>query len=232
MLMPLVISAVMRSWTNFSMAVIVPTITVETNEQFQEASERVAPFARRIHIDLSDGEFAPTFLLNESQLYWPPEWEIDIHAMVARPSEHIPQLIAMKPNLIVIHAEVTENLIELLTQIKEAGIKAGLALLKTTVPAKIADAIQIADHIMIFSGELGKHGGTASMMQLEKVRLIKAINPKAEIGWDGGVNIENAYTLTQGGVEVLNTGGAIANSENPAETYQTLVREINKHGVI
>ncbi|MDB5162863.1 MAG: Ribulose-phosphate 3-epimerase [Candidatus Saccharibacteria bacterium] len=214
------------------MAVVVPTIMVETVEQFKEASERVAPFARRIHIDISDGEFAPTFLLPESQLYWPSEWEIDIHAMVARPSEHLEQLIALKPSLIIIHSEVTENIVELIGQIKEAGIKAGLALLKTTVPATIADAIKIADHIMIFSGDLGKFGGTASMMQLEKVRLVQGINPQAEIGWDGGVNIENAYTLSQGGVDVLNTGGVIATAENPAVTYQTLVREINKHGVI
>lgn len=214
------------------MPVVVPTIMVETIDEFKDASELVAPFARRIHIDISDGEFAPTFLLEEAQLYWPPEWEIDIHAMVARPSEHLAKLIELKPSLIIIHAEVDENVVVLLGRIKEAGIKAGLALLKTTVPATIKEAIQLADHIMIFSGELGKHGGVASMMQLEKVRLIKNINPHAEIGWDGGVNIENAYTLTQGGVEVLNAGGAIANAENPAEIYQTLVKEINKHGVI
>jgi len=214
------------------MAVVVPTIMVETVDEFREASERVAPFARRVHIDLSDGEFAPTFLLEESNLYWPPEWEVDIHAMVARPSEHLAKLIEMKPSLIIIHSEVTENIVVLLGRIKEAGIKAGLALLKTTVPATIEEAIKLADHIMIFSGDLGKFGGTASMMQLEKVRLIKNINPTAEIGWDGGVNIENAYTLTQGGVEVLNTGGAIATAENPAESYQALVKEINKHGVI
>jgi ribulose-phosphate 3-epimerase len=214
------------------MATIVPTIMVETVDEFREASERVAPFARRVHIDLSDGEFAPTFLLEEANLYWPPEWEVDIHAMVARPSEHLAKLIEMKPSLIIIHSEVTENIVVLLGRIKEAGIKAGLALLKTTVPATIEEAIKLADHIMIFSGDLGKFGGTASMMQLEKVRLIKNINPTAEIGWDGGVNIENAYTLTQGGVEVLNTGGAIATAENPAESYQALVKEINKHGVI
>ncbi|MFZ1301968.1 MAG: hypothetical protein WAQ27_05365 [Candidatus Microsaccharimonas sp.] len=214
------------------MALIVPTIMVETLDQFKESSERVAPFARRIHIDISDGEFAPTFLLGEDQLYWIPEWEVDIHAMVSHPSEHLPKLIEMKPSLIIIHSEVEENLVVLLNRIKEAGIKAGLALLKPTVPSTIEEAIKLADHVMIFSGELGKHGGTASMMQLEKIRLIKAINPHAEIGWDGGVNLENAYTLTQGGVEVLNTGGAIAESQTPAETYQALVREINKHGVI
>jgi ribulose-phosphate 3-epimerase len=214
------------------MAVIVPTIMVETLEQFQEASERIAPFARRLHIDISDGEFAPTFLLPADQMYWPSEWEIDIHAMVARPSEQLQQLISMKPSLIIIHSEVDEDINQLIADIKQAGIKAGLALLKPTVPATVADAIKAADHVMIFSGELGKFGGTASMMQLEKVRLVKAINPRAEIGWDGGVNIENAYTLTQGGVDVLNSGGLFANAANPAETYQTMVREINKHGVI
>jgi ribulose-phosphate 3-epimerase len=127
---------------------------------------------------------------------------------------------------------VDENVVVLLGRIKEAGIKAGLALLKTTVPATIVEAIQLADHVMIFSGELGKHGGIASMMQLEKVRLIKNINSQAEIGWDGGANVENAYTLTQGGVDVLNAGGSINNADNPAEVYQTLVKEINKHGVI
>ncbi len=85
---------------------------------------------------------------------------------------------------------------------------------------------------MIFSGDLGKFGGTASMMQLEKVRLVKKIKPNVEIGWDGGVQLDNAYTLSQGNVDVLNVGGAIAKSDNPAETYNELVKETNKHGVI
>jgi ribulose-phosphate 3-epimerase len=92
--------------------------------------------------------------------------------------------------------------------------------------------IKEADHVMIFSGDLGKFGGTASLMQIEKVRLIKRIKPNVEIGWDGGVKAENAYTLSQGGVDVLNVGGAISQAANPAEEYNRLVREINKHGVI
>ena len=69
-------------------------------------------------------------------------------------------------------------------------------------------------------------------MQLEKVRLIKAINPTVEIGWDGGVSVDNAFTLAQGGVNVLNTGGAVNKADNPDEVYAALVREINKQGVI
>lgn len=213
-------------------AIIAPSITVETTDEYKTAVERVQPFAQRVHIDISDGEFAPTFLLGEAQLWWPKEWQVDIHAMVARPEEHLAQLIAMKPSLVVIHAEVQGDRLAMLAQIKQAGIKAGIALLRPTVPSSVANLIQQADHVMIFSGELGKYGGTASLMQLEKVRLVKAINPNVEIGWDGGVSIENAYTLSQGGVNVLNTGSALSTAPDPAAAYQLLVKEINKHGVI
>lgn len=214
------------------MSVVVPTIMAETAEQLQEAIARNQQFARRVHIDISDGEFAPTFLLNEAQLTWPSGWEVDIHAMVARPSEHIAQLIQLKPSLVILHAEAQEDIVPHLQALKQAGIKAGVGLLKTTVPATVEAAIKEADHVMIFSGDLGKFGGTASMMQLEKVRLVKRIKPDVEIGWDGGVKVENAYTLTQGNVDVLNVGGAISKSEDPAGTYNQIVKETNKHGVI
>jgi ribulose-phosphate 3-epimerase len=214
------------------MAVVAPTITDETAEGYKASVEKLTPFAQRVHIDVSDGEFAPNFLLGEGQLYWPPTWQVDIHAMVARPSEHLAQMIALKPNLIIFHAEIQEDRAALVGQIKAAGIKAGIALLKTTVPSTVAEVIKIVDHVMIFSGDLGKNGGTASLMQLEKVRLIKAINPAVEIGWDGGINIENAYTLTQGNVNVLNVGGAIKTAPDAAEAYAALTKEINKHGVI
>ncbi len=214
------------------MSIIVPTVMAETIDQLRESTAKIQPFARRVHIDISDGEFAPTFLLSESQLFWPEGWEVDIHAMVARPSEHIAQLIKLKPSMVILHAEAQEDVVPHLAALKQAGIKAGVALLKTTVPSSVQAAIQASDHVMIFSGDLGKFGGTASMMQLEKIRLIKKIKADVEIGWDGGVKMENAYTLTQGGVEVLNVGGEIANATSPADTYNELVKEINKHGVI
>jgi ribulose-phosphate 3-epimerase len=214
------------------MSVIAPSITVETADQYKTMADKIHPFATRVHVDVSDGEFAPTFLLDEAQLWWPKEWQVDIHAMVARPSEHLAKLIALKPNLIIFHVETKEDSVALINQVKAAGIKAGIALLRPTVPSTVAAAIKIADHVMIFSGELGKYGGAASLMQLEKVRLVKAINPEVEIGWDGGVSVENAYTLTQGGVDVLNVGSAIATADDPAAAFQALGKEISKHGVI
>lgn len=214
------------------MSIIAPSITVESEEQYNAAIERIKPFAQRVHIDISDGEFAPVFLFDVNKIWWPKEWIVDIHAMVMRPTDYIDKLISLKPHLITFHAETGIDLVPLLQKIQQAGIKAGVSLLKPTVPATVANAIRAADHVLVFSGDLGHYGGKASLMQLEKVRLIKAINPNVEIGWDGGVSVDNAFTLTQGGVNVLNTGGALTNTDNPAAVYAQLTQEINKQGVI
>lgn len=214
------------------MSVIAPCITVETADAYREQVERLMPFAKRVHVDISDGEFAPSFLVSENDIYWPPEWQVDVHAMVMRPSEHLARLIDLKPSMIIIHAEIAEDLVTTIQSIKQAGIRAGLALLRPTVPSTVADAIRAADHIMIFSGDLGTYGGKASMVQVEKVRLVRAINASAEIGWDGGANMDNVYTLTKSGIGVINVGGAIANAEDPQAMYVRLGQELNKQGVL
>ncbi len=214
------------------MSVVAPCILAETPDDYKAMVERINGFAERVHVDICDGEFAPSFTVGAAQVWWPQEWTVDIHAMVARPSEHLETLISLKPHMIVFHAEVQEDIVPVLQHIKKFDIKAGIALLKTTVPSTVVSAIEAADHVMIFSGELGKYGGTASLMQLEKVRLIRNIKQDVEIGWDGGVNVENAYSLSQGGIDVLNVGGTLASADDPASMYTALVNEINKHGVI
>ncbi len=214
------------------MSVISPAVLSDSPEDFKAQLEHIHTFAKRVHVDLSDGTFAPTTTLDVSQIWWPQEWQIDIHAMVAQPSRYVQTLINLKPYSIIFHAEVQEDLVPILQQVKQMGIKAGVALLRPTVPANVRAILEEADHAMIFSGDLGKFGGTASLMQLEKIRLIKSINNGLEIGWDGGVNVENAYSLSQGGVDVLNVGGAIQKAADPQAAYATLEKEINKQGVI
>ena len=214
------------------MTVVAPAILAETPEDFNASVQRVAPFAQRVHVDISDGEFAPTFTVGAGQVSWPGNWQVDIHAMVARPSQHLQTLVELKPSLVIFHAEVEEDLVPTLNQLKQLGIKAGVALLRTTVPKSVARLIETADHVMIFSGTLGQYGGVASLMQLEKVRLIRNIHPEVEIGWDGGAMVENIFSLSQGGIDVINVGGAISRSDEPEAIYQRMVTEINKHGVI
>lgn len=214
------------------MSVIVPAILVPNPDEYKAGLERVHTFAKRVHVDITDGMFAPSQTILPNQIWWPQEWQIDIHAMVTDPTQYLEALIALRPHMIIFHAEAQVDMIGVIQKVKASGVKAGVALLKTTVPSEVTPIIEAADHVMIFSGDLGKYGGVASLMQLEKVRLVKAINAGVEIGWDGGVNVENAFSLAQGGVDVLNVGGAIQRANDPAAVYAALEKEVSKQGVM
>ncbi len=214
------------------MSLIVPTIMAQTTEQLADATNKLRSFTKRVHIALADGQFAPTNLMGPDQLSWPSDWQVDVHMMYKRPSEQLAQIAGLRPAMVVLHAEADEDILPHLNYLRDQGIRAGVALLKTTVPSKVEELIQAADHVMIFSGDLGKFGGTASLMQLEKVRLIRKIKAGVEIGWDGGVVPENAYSLVQGGVDVLNVGGAIQKAGDPQAVFKQLQQEISKTGVL
>ena len=214
------------------MSVIVPAVLADNAMMYKEQMDRITGFAERVHIDITDGEFAPTFTVGIADLWAPEGWLVDIHVMAHNVAEYVPQLISLRPNMIIVHAEANGDVTGALNQIKQADIRAGIALFRPTVPKTVEEAIKLADHVMIFSGELGRFGGTASLMQLEKIRLVKALNPNAEIGWDGGVIVDNAYSLTQGGVDVLNVGGAIQKASDPRAVFMKLQQEISKTGVL
>ena len=115
-------------------AVIAPAILAENAAQYKEQVDRITGFVERVHIDISDGEFAPTLTVGIQELWAPEGWTIDIHAMVNNLEEYIPKLIALRPHMIIVHAEATGDVKTALMQIRQAGIMAGLALLKPTVP--------------------------------------------------------------------------------------------------
>lgn len=212
------------------MAEICPTITAYNPHQYREQMERVSEFADRIHIDLMDGLFAPTRSLGYKHTWWAKEKSIgvDIHLMYENPLEVVEYLSSMRPQLIIVHAEA--NHLEVEQSLKFLGrekIKRGLAILPETVPHEVNNWLKMADYCLVFSGDLGHFGGRVDFSQADKIPLIKDINPNLEIGWDGGINADNAADLIVAGVDVLNVGGFIQRAERPDEAY-AILQQISK----
>jgi len=114
------------------------------------------------------------------------------------------------------------DLADFARKVHEHDIKAGVALLQDTPVSQVVPYLEQLDHVLIFSGNLGYHGGTADLALLEKVRELKSIKPELEIGWDGGVNDQVARALADGGVDELNAGGFIAHADNPKAAFEKL----------
>ena len=208
--------------------VICPTITAFDGAEYKRQMDQVMPFAGRVHIDLMDGEFAPTKSPTLSQIWWPQILEADIHLMYQRPMEYLEQLIKLHPRLVVIHNEADVHHMHFAAELHKAGIEAGLAILRDTPVEYAYQIMHSFDHVLVFSGHLGHHGGIADLGLLDKVRKIRAHHPDTEIGWDGGINDTNAPQLVENGVSVLNVGGFIQAASDPQAAYAKL-KAVIKH---
>lgn len=214
------------------MITIAPTILTSDINEFNKQAETFNKIAKRVQIDIVDGDFAPvrTLALKDVNL---PNGETlwDLHMMVSKPSSHLDQILRLKPNLCIFHAEIDEKLIPIFEELKKQGIKTGVALLKSTFPGNLTNIIKAVDHVLIFAGNLGQQGGEADLLQMEKVPILKKIRSDVEIGWDGGANLKTIRAIAHSGVSVINVGSAIAQASDVAVAFKELEEEAEKHGV-
>lgn len=210
------------------MSVICPTVTALNAHTYRTQLENIEGFAKRIHLDFMDGIFTPTLSIHPVQAYWPPATQIDMHVMYQKPQEQIDQLVHMGPDMVILHAEADGDLLEMFTDLGAAGIETGVALLQKTSADEATQLIEAVDHVLIFSGDLGKFGGKVDESLFSKIQQVKEINPSVEIGWDGGINAENVEMLARAGVDVLNVGGAIQKADNPQVAYGILEGKIHQ----
>lgn len=208
------------------MAVICPTVTARDPHEYREQMERIARFAKRIHIDFMDGLFALSKSPSIDQAWWPHSIRTDLHLMYKRPDIYLDKLIELEPSLVVIHAEAEGEFGPFAEALHKAGIKVGVALLPKTQPALIEGSLDSIDHVLIFSGHLGQFGGKADLDLLDKAKRLKKLKPGLEIGWDGGINRQNVAALVEGGVDVLNVGGFIQKADNAPQAYKDLLAAV------
>ncbi len=205
---------------------IAPTVTASDPNSYKQEIERIQDFAERIHIDFADDTFTPVQLLQPVQAWLPEDKQVDFHVMLDEPRKELETLIALQPSLIVFHAESNGDIVALMKHVQSVGIKAGIALLIDTQPELYANEIAAADHVLLFGGRLGYHGGEAALDVLQKIPAIRALNETAELGWDGGINDNNIAELAAAGISVFNVGGFIQKSEDPQGAYGILEETI------
>lgn len=205
---------------------VCPTVLAANEAEFAAQMRKVAPLSERLQIDLMDGEFTETQSLELKKAWWPPSAKVDIHLMYQHPMDYLEQLLHLKPDMVIIHYESQTDHMRFAAELHKEGIKAGLAILPATRISAVEDLLSSFDHLLIFSGHLGHFGGKIDLSLLPKAQEAKSHHPDLEIGWDGGINDQNAKLLTDGGVDVLNVGGFLHHADNPEAAYQLLLQQI------
>lgn len=207
-------------------ATICPTVTAQDAAEYTRQMERVVRFATRVHIDVADGIFTPVKLLAVDQIWWPGGVRADVHVMYQKPFIHYKTYLSLGPQMVIVHAEAEGNFVPFAELMHRHGIEVGVALKQQTPVELIRPALGWIDYVLIFSGDLGHFGGQADLHLLDKVKQLKQLKPTLEIGWDGGINNENASALARGGIDVLNVGGYIHHAADPRTAYGALARAV------
>jgi ribulose-phosphate 3-epimerase len=205
------------------MAVITPTITTSDPHEYRDEMARIETFAEGVHLDFADGEFAPSKLLPLDQAWRNEHLVTHAHIMYHRPLDTIDEIMHLEADLVILHAE-SEDVKYCLEILQENGTRTGIALLHETSVSELQELgiDDLFDHILVFGGKLGFQGGEADLSILKKVKKLREVYPDIEIGWDGGVNEENAADIVAAGVDVLNVGGYFKKSEDPKKAYALL----------
>ena len=86
-------------------ATICPTITTDNAAVYKQQIEQTLTYAHRIHIDLADGMFTRNRLTEIEDVWWPGGVRADLHVMYQNPFDHLETLVALRPQLIIVHAE-------------------------------------------------------------------------------------------------------------------------------
>lgn len=216
------------------MTYIVPTITTDDPAVYQRRMQEFVQFAPAIHIDITDGQFAPSETVNLNQIYWRQfesfDAKIVLHLMMHDPATWVDQIVSLHPDLVIVHTEASAavKLPSLAQHLAKFGIEFGVALLPETQPESAVELIKLAQHVLIFGGHLGYQGGTADLTQLKKVDLVRQINPQVQLEWDGGANQDNVIELQQAGISWINVGGAISHAPNARVAYQKLTALVDE----
>ena len=125
-----------------------------------------------------------------------------------------------------VHQEAVLHLNRVVSQIHEAGMKAGVALNPAAAVGALENIIEDVDMVLLMSVNPGFGGQKFIENTINKVRrLVKLIDQsqsKAIIEVDGGVNNETAPRLVKAGVNALVSGNYVFKSLNPEEVIKQL----------
>lgn len=205
------------------MKLVVPTITAKDPHQFRAQTDLVAGISDYAHIDLAGSDFnSAQDLISYDQAYIEPVLTSSVHIMYQDPLKVVKHFLELPepPRMIILQAESDDKqLLEAIKLVKDSPSLLGISLLPNSQPEDYSQIISMADQALIFSGDLGKHGGTADLELLNKVVELRKIKKDLEIAWDGGINISNISELAKAGVDVFYVGSEIHKSADP---YQTL----------
>ena len=146
--------------------------------------------------------------------------------MILEPDKYIKKFADLNSEIITIHYEACNHLHRSVHEIKDLGVKAGVAINPHTPVSVLNSIINEIDLVCLMSVNPGFGGQkfieNTYIKTQELKNLIISKNSNALIEIDGGVTYENAKKIIKLGADVLVAGSFVFKSKNPRKTISEL----------
>ncbi len=201
-------------------------------QEIQATEENGAEY---LHLDVMDGAFVPSISFGMpliSSIRKVSGQIFDVHMMVEEPGRYVEAMKEAGADLICVHQEACAHLDRTITQIKELGLKAGVALNPATPISLLDCVLEQVDMVLIMSVNPGFGGQKFIPYTLEKVRRLRqTLNERylsTDIQVDGGVTLANSEALLDAGANILVAGSAIFRGD-PGENTREFMKQFSEY---
>lgn len=204
---------------------VIPGILEQNWEEIEKKIERVKPFAKTIHIDLLDGEFAPnnTFFDPTPFAKYTKDTFFEVHMMVDNPLQYLDSFAKAGFKRFIGHIENMPDVAEFVAEAQLVG-EVGLAIDTTTPVEKITVSYDDIDVLFVMTAKAGYSRQEFIPEMLEKVKAIRAKSVFVPIEIDGGVNATTIVAAKEAGVTRFVTTKFVFDTDNSQEAYTSLLQ--------
>lgn len=182
-----------------------------------------------IHLDIMDGVFVPNISFGFPVIECVRKTAVkplDVHLMIIDPDRYLSRFSDVGAGILTVQYEACTHLQRTVTEIRNLGMKAGVALNPHTPVSLLVNTLPYIDMVLIMTVNPGFGGQSFIEESYNKIKELRKMIADGRynvlIQVDGGVDTENAGKLVEAGVNVLVAGNSVFGSEDPAETIRKL----------
>lgn len=184
-----------------------------------------------LHVDVMDGRFVPNLTFGApiiEALRRITRLPLDVHLMVVEPERYIQVFAEAGADVFTFHPEATTHVHRHLNEVKDRGMKAGLALNPSSPLAWVEEVLDQLDLLLVMTVDPGFPGQQYIPAMTDKIRrarkLLDARESAAILEVDGGISRDTIRTAWEAGADTFVAGSAIFSAPDPAEEVRQLRR--------
>ena len=196
----------------------------ELGSQLRAVSEAGAEW---IHLDVMDGAFVPSISFGMpviKSIRRVTDRVFDVHMMVEEPGRYVEDVKKAGADVITVHAEACKHLDRVVSQIKEAGCRAGVALNPATPVSVLEHILDQVDMVLIMTVNPGFGGQKFIPYTIEKVKAVRRLCDErgltTDIQVDGGISAANVREVLEAGANIFVAGSAVFGTDPAASTRE------------